>query len=168
MAANQLEAFVSALRRMGGMYGGAWIGGVLQTDVLEVTAGIEIGREEVILVGRNATGYKPGRSTREGTVRTQKIDTRWELFVYNQLTERRDQTSTAPRTFSMKLTIQDPDAYGREAWQLDGCQLWRMQLGSSQADGAMEREYPMTWEVEMPLQAFRVDPGGVVTPVHSL
>jgi hypothetical protein len=173
--ANQLESFVSALKRMGGGYGSAWRDGVMQTDVVGVTAGIEIGRAEVQLVGQNAVGYKPTRASREGTVRTQKIDSRWDLFVWQflgqSLEERRAVRGTPEatlRTFSMKVAIDDPDAYGYEAWQLDGCQIWRMQLGSEQGDEVIEREYPLTWEKETPLSTFEVRPGGIVVPVHSV
>lgn len=171
---NQLEQYVSALRRMGGGYASAWIGGVMQTDVIEVTAGIEIGRAEVMLVGQNQLGYKPTRSAREGTLRTQKIDSRWELFTYQflaqSLEERRAKRGTPEatlRTFSLKVAIDDPDGYGYEAWQLDGCQIWRMQLGAALNDETIEREYPVTWERETPLSTFEVRPGGVVVPIHT-
>lgn len=170
----QLEQFVSALRRMGGGYASAWRDGVLQTDVVEVSGNVEIGRTEVMLVGQNQLGYKPTRVSREGTLRVQKIDTRWELFVYQflaqSLEERRAQRGTPEatlRTFSLKVAIDDPDAYGYEAWQLDGCQIWRMPMGASLADETIEREYPLTWERETPLNTFELRQGGLVVPVHT-
>lgn len=173
--ANQLEQYVSALRRMGGAYCSAWMDGVMQTDVIETSAGIEVGRAEVMLVGQDGIGYKPTRIGREGTIRTQKIDTRWELFTYQffsqTLEERRAKRGTPEatlRTFQLKVAIDDPDGYGYEAWQLNGCQIWRMQIGGALNDEILEREYPLTWESETPLSTFKVTPGGVVVPVHSV
>lgn len=157
------------LYRVGGMYGAAYRDGVLLAEAVEVTVAVEVNRIEVPLTGSTKQGYKPGRETREGTLNIQKIDSAWELEVYNFLSQNlatrraaRGTTGGALRPFSLMLEYDDPDALGYEAWQLDGCLLWRMQLGFAITDDIVNREFPLTWEAERPLSAFRRT-GGVVT-----
>lgn len=174
---QHLEPFVDALKRMGGMYGSAWINGVMQTDVIECVPTVEIQRQTIALVGNQSEGYKPTRATRSATLRTQKIDSRWQTFVYNQLAQSLDNRrwwrdnprgnpanapggTAAPATqFNLKLAIDDPDAYGYEAWQLNGCRIWSFGMGSTQSDDHIENDYPMTWTSETPLATFSVTPG---------
>jgi hypothetical protein len=149
------------LYRVGGMFGAAYRDGKLLAEAVEVTAAVEVNRIEVPLVGKTSQGYKPGRESREGTIRIQKIDSQWELEVYRYLSQsladRRRNRGTAAgalRPFSLVLEYDDPDALGYEAWQLDGCLLWRMQIGFSISDDVVDREFPLTWESERPLSAY--------------
>lgn len=157
------------LYRIGGMHGAALRDGRVLSEIVEVTAAIEIGRIEVPLVGSTRQGYKPGRETREGSMTMQHIDTRWEMEIYGflsqSLTERRAKRGTgeaALRPFSLQLEFDDPDALGYEAWQLDGCVIWRLPLGFSISDELVNREFPITWETERPLSHF--ERTGVIAP----
>jgi|1186.fasta_scaffold21242_2 hypothetical protein len=150
------------LYRVGGMYGAAYRDSKLLAEVVEVTVAVEINRIEVPLTGSTKQGYKPGRETREGTINVQKIDSAWELEVYNFLSQSladrralRGSAGGALRPFSLLLEYDDPDALGYEAWQLDGCLLWRMQLGFAITDDIVNREFPLTWETERPVSAFK-------------
>lgn len=150
------------LFRIGGMYGAAYRNGKLLAEVVEVTGAVEINRIEVPLTGSTKQGYKPGRESREGTIRIQKIDSAWEMEVYQFLSqglnERRAARGSgqgALRPFQLVLEFDDPDALGYEQWQLDGCLLWRMPLGFSITDDIVDREFPLTWESETPLDTFR-------------
>lgn len=163
------QTFQDALKRMGGMYFSAWQDGVCLYEAVEVSGAVEIGRIEVPLVGTTRVGYKPGRESREGSLRVQKIDTKWELFVHNflsqSLAERRAARGTEDatlRSFTLKLNHDDPEAGGREIWQLEGCQIWRLTVGGSITDEAIEREYPLTWTIERNLEGFTYDPQGNV------
>jgi hypothetical protein len=149
------------LWRFSGMYGQAWRDGRLLADVTEVSGAVEINRIEVPLVGRTKTGYKTGRETREGTLRVQKMDAKWEMEIYQYLTQslqerrdRRDRGEPSLRPFQLVLEYDDPDALGREKWQLDGVLLWRMPVGFNIGDDLVDREFPITWESEQPLIAF--------------
>lgn len=160
-----------ALRRMGGMYGSAWRDNVLLAEAVEVSGAVEINRIEVPLVGQTKQGYKPGRESREGTLNIQKIDDKWELEIYQFLSQslaaRRAARGTANatlRTFDLKLEIDDPEAYGYTAWQLENVQIWRMPVGFSITDDIITREFPITWENERPLSAGTVDAGGIWSP----
>lgn len=164
------DSFSEALRRVGGMYGSAWRDGVMLAEAVEVTGTVEIGRIEVPLVGQTKQGYKPGRESREGTIRVQKVDSSWEREVWQFLTqsldERRSNRGSANasiREFSLKIALDDPDAYGYEAWQLNGCKIWRLPLGFSITDEIIDREFPLTWESETPLSTYVVNPNGSVT-----
>lgn len=150
------------LFRMTGMWGEARdLAGNLLAEVTEVTATAEVQRIEVPLVGTNRQGYKPGRVTREGTFRCQKIDAKWELEVYAfvsaSLEERRKRRGTANsvlRPFTLIVGYDDPEALGEEKWQLNGCLLWRLPLGFNIGDDIRDLEFPFTYETEQPLKAF--------------
>jgi hypothetical protein len=163
-----------SLLRFGGMYGSAWRDHVMLAEAGDVTAAAEINRIEVPIVGATRNGHKPGRETREGTIRIQKIDAKWEHEVWSLMSsgiEARRQLRDDPnatqrrRTFDLHLKHDDPDALGMEEWVLYDCQLWRLPLGIAIGDDITEREFPLTWEREEPLHAFiaqRV--GDVVQP----
>lgn len=149
------------LYRIGGMHGAALRDGKVLSEIVEVTAAVEINRIEVPLVGSTRQGYKPGRETREGSMTMQHIDTRWEMEIYSflaqSLAQRRAARGTgtaALRPFSLQLEFDDPDALGYEAWQLDGCVIWRLPLGFSITDDLVNREFPITWEKERPMSHF--------------
>lgn len=163
--------FQDALKRYGGMHGSVWQDGNCLYEIVEVAGAVEIGRIEVPLVGTTRVGYKTGRESREATMRVQKIDTKWELFVYQFLSQSlaarraaRGTPQATNRSFTLKLVVDDPEAGGKEVWQLEGCKIWRMTLGHSITDETIDREYPLTWEVETPLQTFVYDANGNVVP----
>lgn len=163
------------LYRMSGIYGSAWRDGKMLTDVIQVTATVSLAQIDVALPGQTAMGHKTGRETRAGTIRYQKIDTRWEMEVYDFLSQSLDERRAARdagqgqglRQFRLLLDLDDPDALGIEKWQLDGCQIYQMDLGFNIGDDITERDIPFTWEKETPIYAFAkgVGAGGVAIPV---
>jgi hypothetical protein len=162
-----VEGTNPGLYRMGGMYGSAWRDGVQLAEAVEVTANVEVNRIEIPIVGQTRQGYKPGREAREGTMRVQKIDSAWQLELWNflsmNLQTRRALRGTAQgalRPFQLQIEIDDPDALDTEKWQLDGVLIWRMSIGFSITDDIMDTELPITWESEKPLSAF-VRTGGL-------
>jgi hypothetical protein len=50
---------------------------------------------------------------------------------------------------------------------LENCQIWRMPLGFSITDDIIDREFPLTWENERPLDAFSVTSTGQVTTYNA-
>lgn len=150
------------LFRVSGLWGEARDDqGKLLAEVTECSAAAEVQRIEVPIVGVNTQSYKPGRISREGTFRVQKIDTRWELevhaFVSADLASRRALRGTAQsilKPFSLIVGYDDPEALGEERWQLDGCLLWRLPLGFSIGDDIRDLEFPFTYERETPLKTF--------------
>lgn len=166
-----MSSVQDAMRRFGGMYGQAKRNGNVLAEVVTVTANVDIARVTVPLVGQTKQGYKAGRETREGTLSIQKIDAHWELEIYQFLSQTlvarraaRDllaqtpiaNTTESTRQFDLTIEIDDPDAWGREAWQLTGCQIWALPLGFSITDDLINREFPLTWEDETPEHAFTV------------
>ncbi len=164
-----------SLLRFTGQYGMAMdsLGNVV-SDVVEVTATIELNRIEVPLVGQTKQGYKAGRESREGSLNFQKIDSRWEYSLFSFLSRRqawlKNPTGLAPKSpqFSLKIAYRDPDTAGQEEWTLTGCQIWRASLGFNITDDIVNREVPFTWESETPTTAYKIDSiGADGTPVTS-
>lgn len=146
-----------------GIFGAAYQGGKLLAEVIEVQAPVEIGRVAVPQVGTAREGHKRGRETREGNMIVHKYDTKWELFVYSYLSasldlrrQARDDPSVdlPSDSFSLVLTLNDPEAVGVERWHLEGVKLWRLPLGINIGEELTQREFPITWEEESPLTAF--------------
>lgn len=153
-----------ALHRFGGMYGAAYRSGQLLQEAIEVSGNTAIARIEVPLVGQTKMGYKPGRETREGTMRIQLIDSTWAMEVYQflgqSLAQRRAARGTRAatlRVFDLILTVDDPEAYDLESWQMENVQVWQMPMGFAVTDDIIQREIPITWESETPLHVFTVD-----------
>lgn len=169
------EKFANALRRQGGMWGSAWREGALLTDVVQVTGTVQRGRVEIPLVGQETVGYKPGRRSQEGSIVFQKVDTGWELQVYDAITidvdelrRRRDagQFGELDGTFDLLLKQDDPHSFGKEVWQLTDCQIWQLDLGINITDDFIQRELPLTFGKAVPVSTFRVE-NGLVVPVHT-
>lgn len=175
--ASEANNFANALRRMGGMWASAWNEqGQMLTDVVRITATVARNRIEVPLVGQQRIGYKPGRMSLEGSIAFQKIDTGWELRIYNATTmdvaalrTARDagQFGELDGTFNLTIKQDDPHAFGKEVWQLIGCQIWQMELTMDTAEDFIQRELPLTIGDVKPIKTFTVD-AGIVTPVHTL
>lgn len=157
------------LYRFSGMYGSAWRNGKLLGDVIEVGGNVDINRIDVPLVGMTRTGHKRGRETRDGTFRVQKMDSAWEIEIYEliamDLSERRARRDAGNRSgssFDLHVRYDDPDALAVEEWVLYGCMLWRFTVGFNIGDDLVEREYPFSWESESPIQAFQALQGPTV------
>lgn len=170
------ETFANALRRFGGMWGSAWRDGRMLTDVVQVTGTTQRGRIEIPLVGQQTTGHKPGRLSSEGSIAFQKVDSGWELDIFNAMTldidalrEARDRGDFGELdgTFDLLLKNDDPHAFGKEVWKLTGCQIWQLDVGINVTDDFIQREIPLTYVKAEPIQTFRVV-DGVVTRVHTL
>jgi hypothetical protein len=153
-----------ALRRFGGMYGAAYRDGFLQQEAIEVSGNTAIARIEVPLVGQTKTGYKPGRETREGTMRIQQIDSSWAMEIYQFLGQTlaqriaaRNTPQATLRAFDLILSVNDPEAWDYESWQIQNCIVWQLPIGFAITDDIIQREIPITWESEQPLHVFVVD-----------
>lgn len=160
-----MSSVTDAMRRYGGMYGQAKRNQNVLAEVVTVAGAVEVARVAVPLVGQTKQGYKQGRETREGTISIQKVDTHWELELYaflsQSLVTRRAARDANPgqqktRQFQFVTEIDDPDAWGKESWTLDGCMIWRLPFGFSITDDIIDREFPITWETEVPTEAFIV------------
>jgi hypothetical protein len=165
------------LSRFSGMYGAAYRGTTLLSDVIEVSGTVEVARIDVPLVGTTRNGSKLGRETREGTIRHHQMDDAWNLELYGYFSQSLEERRAARdagngagatlRPFEILLKLDDPDV-GVSAWRLEGVLITRMNLGFSISDDLIEREIPMTWDTERPVDAFtrRVDAAGQYT--HDL
>lgn len=174
VATTPTTSVSEGLYRMSGMYGSAWRDGALLSEVIQVTATVDVAQIDVPLAGQTKMGHKTGRETRAGTIQYQKIDTRWEMEVWSFLSQSLDQrraardagTSSGLKAFRLLIELDDPDALGIEKWQLDGCQIYRLNMGFNIGDDITQQEIPMTWETETPIYAFQraAGAGGIAIP----
>lgn len=156
-------------KRIDGAYGEALRGGQWLADVIEVSGTISIDRREVPMAGSVNTGYKRGRASREGTLRFQKVDDRWEkeFMDYTSLSlaqRRAARNNKVPvgAPFYLTLTVDDPDAPGPSSYGLDGVVMWTMPFGYSITD-MMDREVTITWTTEELLAG--IDSIGLLDPI---
>lgn len=161
------------LYRFSGLYGLAYrldpvLGYVPLGEVIEVSGAVDVARIDVPLVGKTRMGHKPGRETREGTLRVQKIDSKWEHEIWKFLSLRKSRGTQVPMSpFSMELEYDDPDALDVEKIRLDGCLIWRLPIGFAIGDDLVEREFPFTWEDEDYLKAFKANIDAQGNPTAS-
>lgn len=171
VAPTPVTSVSEALERMSGMYGSAWRDGVLLSEIVQVTGAAEVAQIDVPLAGTTKIGHKTGRESRAGTIQYQKVDSSWEMQVWqfmSQTLEQRRANRGNPglKVFQLLIEYDDPDALGIEKWQLDGCQIYRLNLGFNIGDDLTQLEVPFTWESETPIYVFNkgVGPGGIHVP----
>lgn len=160
---------VPAQYRIDGAYGEAYRDGKWLADVVEVSGTITIDRVEVPMAGSVSTGYKRGRVQREGNLRFQKVDDRWErefmAFSSLSLAQRRaarNAGNSVGAPFALQVTIDDPEAIGASSYMFYNVTLWGMPMGYSISD-MQEKQVPITWDSEELLEG--IDIIGAVDPI---
>lgn len=143
---------IPAEKRIDGMYGEVWVDQQWWADCIEITGTITSERRQVNPAGSTNTYHKRGRTSREGSFRLDKVDSRLEKqFITSankDLATRRATRGTPwfPK-FNMLIVLDDPDAWGREEIICAGCELWTMPLGFSIAE-LRTTELQFTWDYE--------------------
>lgn len=154
------KSIISAEKRIDGMYGEVWVGDSNETikwfgDVVNVSGTITVERKPVNPAGSVQTYNKRGRVTREGSLQFDKVDSRLEkefLTNANKTLEARrvardtDNSLWFPR-FRMIVTLDDPDAWGKEEIVLQNCEFWTLPIGFSLGE-MRQTELQFTWEWE--------------------
>lgn len=154
------KSIISAEKRIDGMYGEVWVGDPNETvkwfgDVVNVSGTVTVERKPVNPAGSVQTYNKRGRVTREGTLQFDKVDSRLEEEFLTNVNKSLDERRTArdatnalwfPR-FRMIVTLDDPDAWGKEEIVLQNCEFWTMPLGFSLGE-MRQTELQFTWEWE--------------------
>jgi hypothetical protein len=134
----------------------------------------EIAQEDVPLAG-NRTGTKDGPEANTGTLVIQQIDAFFEnlleqIALSQSLEDRRrarDARLRIPRTFTLQVWQDDPEALGAIGWQLDGVRLSRLMGGFNFADVVTSREHPFRFERRRQIKGFeRI--GEQIDPVTGL
>jgi len=121
-------------------------------EATAITFTLELGVVDVPL-GGNRTGTKDGAEAREGTMTVQKIDNFFENIVFEARSgnlearrRARDAGQRIPRTFTLQVWEDDPEALGAIGWQLDGVRIRRLQGGFDFGDEITNREHPFRYE----------------------
>ena len=152
---------IPAERRIDGMTGEVWRDGAFQADIVEITGTVRVERKEVPIPGSRSTHYKRGRVSREGSFRYQKVDDAREiefLSLIKSMAQMRAERDAAiasgnplpTSTFSMLISLDDPEAWGKSSLLLKGVTMWELPVGFNIND-LVEREIPITWEDEEPI-----------------
>lgn len=144
---------------------------IVEATLIEFT--YELGNVEVPLSG-NRTGSKDGPEEMEGNMTVQQIDTIFERIILDarsgNLDERRrarDEGRRIPRTFTLQVWQDDPEALGAIGWQLEGVRMRRVQGGFNYSDEITNREYPFRFDDLRQIKAFeRI--GNEIDPVTGL
>jgi hypothetical protein len=96
------------------------------------------------------------------------------MFVWTRMSQSlaqrraaRDANVPISDSFTLILKQDDPDALGKEVWQLNGVQLWRLTVGINIGDELINREFPITWTSEQPITVFEASTGPSGVPAAS-
>lgn len=130
-------------------------------EATQCEATVELAQEDVPLAG-NRTGTKDGAETNTGTLVVQQIDAFFEnlmqrIALSQSLEARRrarDQGTRIPRTFTLQIWQDDPEALGAIGWQVDGVRLARLMFGFNFSDTVTNREHPFRFDRARQIQGF--------------
>jgi hypothetical protein len=149
--------------------------GHIRAEITNITGTVTIAKIEMPLVGTTRMGVKPGRETRDGSFSVQKVDSHWEKYVYEYLSQNlaqrranRGKAAGAQRPFVVQVWLDDPDALGVEVWQLSGCLVWNLPLGFNITDDVIDQTFNFGWETERPLETFEINHPITPNPVNGL
>lgn len=131
---------------------------IVEATQIEFT--LELGVIDVPL-GGNRTGTKDGAEARTGTMAVQQIDAFFENLVLEarsgNLEARRaarDAGQRIPRTFTLQVWQDDPEALGAIGYQLDGVRISSMMGGFNFGDDITGREHPFRYEDVSRIKSF--------------
>ena len=131
---------------------------IVEATQIEFT--LELGVVDVQLSG-NRTGTKDGAEGRTGTMALQQIDAWFENIVLEaragNLAARRaarDAGLRIPRTFTLQIWQDDPEALGALGYQLDGVRINTMTGGFNFGDDVTHRQYPFRYEDVRRIKSF--------------
>lgn len=122
-------------RTISGSKGYLWIDGELLAEVKSIESKATVNRDSVMMGGSYDEDSKMTSVSCEGTFVIKKVFTRERDFVEKL------QQGNDPR-FQLFVTLDDPDAFGRESVQIDNCWLKEITLAQFETGTVLEREFP--------------------------
>lgn len=128
-------ALIPGQRVVSGSMGQLWLNGNLLAEVKSIETKATINRETVQMAGSYDEDSKITSIACEGTFTVNKVYTREKDFVD-------DFKNAVDKRFQLFVTLNDPDAYGRESVQLDNCWLNELTIAQFEAGSLLEREFP--------------------------
>ncbi|GIO35849.1 hypothetical protein J41TS12_07100 [Paenibacillus antibioticophila] len=127
-----MAQYLDPSRIMMGTFGQIFIDGVWQSNLNHLEASVEMDKREMNLVGTEYTVFKLGRKKGTGTMSGYKVTS--------------DMISRGFQKFSIIHKLDDPEAYGFERIQLNGCMADKIQLANWTAGEEVTEETPFTFE----------------------
>ena len=112
-----------------------WLNGRLFAEVKSIESKASINRETVQMAGSNDEDSKITSIGCEGSFVVNKVYSTEKEFV-EELQKGID------TRFQLYVTLNDPDAYGRESTQLDNCWLTEITIAQFEVGSILEREFP--------------------------
>ncbi|HEY4391091.1 MAG TPA: phage tail tube protein, partial [Paenibacillus sp.] len=114
-----------------GTFGQIFIDGVWQSNLNHLEANVEADKRELNLVGTDYTVFKLGRKKGTGTMSGYKVTS--------------DMITRGFQKFSIINKLDDPEAYGFERIQLNGCMVDKIQLANWTAGEEVVEETAFTF-----------------------
>jgi len=115
-----------------GTFGQIFIDGVWQSNLNHLEANVEADKRELNLVGTEYTVFKLGRKKGTGTMSGYKVTS--------------DMITRGFQKFSIINKLDDPEAYGFERIELNGCMVDKIQLANWTAGEEVVEETAFTFE----------------------
>lgn len=115
-----------------GTFGQIFIEGIWQSNLNHLEANVEADKRELNLVGTEYTVFKLGRKKGTGTMSGYKVT--------SEMIQRGFQK------FNIIHKLEDPEAYGFERIQLNGCMVDKIQLANWTAGEEVVEETAFTFE----------------------
>lgn len=115
-----------------GTFGQIFIEGIWQSNLNHLEANVEAEKLELNLVGTEYTVFKLGRKKGTGTMSGYKVTS--------------EMISRGFQKFNIIHKLEDPEAYGFERIQLNGCMVDKIQLANWTAGEEVVEETAFTFE----------------------
>lgn len=118
-----------------GSKGTMWLNGKMMAEVKSIESKATINRETIQMAGSYDEDSKITSIACAGSFVIHKVFTTEKDFV--------DSLKKGVDTrFQLYVTLDDPDAYGRESVQLDNCWLTEVTIAQFETGAVLEREFP--------------------------
>lgn len=128
-------ANITGQRNIAGSKGQLWMNGNLWAETKSVESKATINRETIQMAGSYDEDSKITSISCEGSIVINKIFSREQEFI-EEFKNGKDVR------FQLFVTLDDPDAYGRESVQLDNCWFNEITVAQFEVGTVLEREFP--------------------------
>ena len=129
-----------ASKVINGTFGSVQLDGDDIANIVALEATVSIDKEDVKQCGTLAKGYKVTGIEGKGTIKCNKVDTRFGNLISQNLSEGKDTTCT------IVSTLEDPDSDGTESVQLNNCKFDKLTVADWEARKLGEESYDFTFE----------------------
>lgn len=140
-----------AKRIINGTWGEAWVDGEYMAEITGLEAKVKLDKQEVNQTRTLEKGYKIVGTDGTGTLKMNKVTS----YFIKKLSDNMKAGKTTTATIISNL--EDPDAFGAERVQLNGCVFDELTLINWEAKKLAEESIPFTFSSWKVLDAIEVD-----------